>query len=52
MQQLIIFFGIKSCAVSELVNLLDETYAKDIAIEFDHVTNEDERTWLCEQTNF
>ncbi|WP_425360319.1 2-oxoglutarate dehydrogenase E1 component [Candidatus Tisiphia endosymbiont of Ceraclea dissimilis] len=43
------FFGIKSCTVSELVNLLDQTYAKDIAIEFDHLTNEDEKTWLCEQ---
>ncbi|WP_375319474.1 2-oxoglutarate dehydrogenase E1 component [Candidatus Tisiphia endosymbiont of Oplodontha viridula] len=43
------FFAIKACTVGELVNLLDQTYAKDVAIEFDHLTNEDERTWLFEQ---
>ncbi|MDR0296419.1 MAG: 2-oxoglutarate dehydrogenase E1 component [Rickettsia sp.] len=43
------FLGIKACTLGELVNLLDQIYAKDIAIEFDHVTNEDEKTWFSEQ---
>ncbi|MCC8398892.1 MAG: 2-oxoglutarate dehydrogenase E1 component [Rickettsia endosymbiont of Labidopullus appendiculatus] len=43
------FFGIKACTLGKLVNLLDQTYAKDIAIEFDHMTNADEKTWLSEQ---
>jgi 2-oxoglutarate dehydrogenase E1 component len=43
------FFGIKACSLKELVNLLDRTYTKDIAVEFAHVTNEDEKTWFFEQ---
>ncbi|WP_375332724.1 2-oxoglutarate dehydrogenase E1 component [Candidatus Tisiphia endosymbiont of Psammoecus bipunctatus] len=43
------FFGIKACSLKELVNLLDQTYTKDIAVEFAHVTNEDEKTWFFEQ---
>ncbi|MFP3017326.1 MAG: 2-oxoglutarate dehydrogenase E1 component [Candidatus Tisiphia sp.] len=43
------FFGIKACSLKELVNLLDHTYTKDIAVEFAHVTNEDEKTWFFEQ---
>ncbi|WP_341757813.1 2-oxoglutarate dehydrogenase E1 component [Candidatus Tisiphia endosymbiont of Ditula angustiorana] len=43
------FFGIKACSLKELVNLLDQTYIKDIAVEFAHVTNEDEKTWFFEQ---
>lgn len=43
------FFGIKACSLKELVNLLDQTYTKDIAVELAHVTNEDEKIWFFEQ---
>ncbi|WP_375331966.1 2-oxoglutarate dehydrogenase E1 component [Candidatus Tisiphia endosymbiont of Temnostethus pusillus] len=43
------FFGIKACSLKELVDLLDQTYTKDIAVELAHVTNEDEKIWFFEQ---
>ncbi|MFU7502198.1 MAG: 2-oxoglutarate dehydrogenase E1 component [Candidatus Tisiphia sp.] len=43
------FFGIKACSLKELVDLLDQIYTKDIAVELAHMTNEDEKTWFFEQ---
>ncbi|MCC8417649.1 MAG: 2-oxoglutarate dehydrogenase E1 component [Rickettsia endosymbiont of Bryobia graminum] len=41
--------GVKSCSVNQLVQLLDLVYTKSIAIEFDHIVNKAERSWLFQQ---
>ncbi len=43
------FFNLKSSSLSELANLLDQTYASNIAIEFDHIEDMNEKSWLAEQ---
>lgn len=43
------FLAVKSCTLAELIALLEQAYAKDIAIEFDHIKNKEEKAWLCDQ---
>ncbi|XVN42228.1 MAG: 2-oxoglutarate dehydrogenase E1 component [Candidatus Rickettsia vulgarisii] len=43
------FLGVESCSLGELVQLLDLAYAKTIAVEFDHIINQEERSWLFNQ---
>ncbi|KAJ6645069.1 2-oxoglutarate dehydrogenase E1 component [Pseudolycoriella hygida] len=43
------FFAVESCTLQELINSLDQAYAKNIAIEFNHVKNKEEKSWLCKQ---
>ncbi len=43
------FFGKKAYLLKELVNVLDQSYAKNIAVEFVHMTNEDEKNWFAKQ---
>jgi 2-oxoglutarate dehydrogenase E1 component len=43
------FFGINTCTLRELIDLLDRTYAYDIGVEFDHVANEEEKSWFFSQ---
>ncbi|WP_341763832.1 2-oxoglutarate dehydrogenase E1 component [Candidatus Tisiphia endosymbiont of Beris chalybata] len=42
-------FAVKSCTLARLVELLDQSYGKHIAVEFDHIVNDEEKTWLFEQ---
>lgn len=42
-------FGINACTLAELVELLDNTYANEIGVEFDHVINAEEKTWFFSQ---
>jgi len=43
------FLGLLSCTLNELINYLDQTYARHIAIEFEQVENIEEKSWLFEQ---
>lgn len=43
------FFGVNTCTLGELVELLDRAYADDIGVEFDHVANEEEKAWFFSQ---
>jgi len=43
------FFGIKSCVLSVLIDSLEQAYTQDIAVEFNNVVNQQEKSWLCEQ---
>ncbi len=40
------FFGVNTCTLEELDRLLNSTYADNIAVEFDHVEKEEEKSWL------
>lgn len=43
-------FGVlTSCTLSELVNLLDQTYGNTIAVEFNHIEDFAEQQWLFNQ---
>jgi 2-oxoglutarate dehydrogenase E1 component len=43
------FLGIKSLSLAKLVDLLDQAYSKDLAIEFDHLEDNNEKIWLAER---
>ncbi len=43
------FFAVQSCTLGELIELLDQSIAKDIAVEFDHIVNAEEKSWLFKQ---